>query len=250
YGLEMSNSRATLDGEACRAMVALRTGAVAEAKTWALSRGADIALVPLTTFIAAPEAQAMILAATQPDSPLTQSMIARLRDYAVTAHNVRVQIEVLALDALVLDARGSQAAALTALSAALELAEPSRFIRIFVDLGRRMASLLSQYPAGSPQAGYIQEILAAFVHEPQPRVGPVSEELIEPLSERELEVLALMGDRLSNKEIAAALTISPMTVKRHAVNIYQKLAVESRREAVSKAAKLGLLREGEAGHRG
>ena len=67
------------------------------------------------------------------------------------------------------------------------------------------------------------------------------DELIERLSERELEVLALLGERLSNKEIARELSISDTTVKRHTVNIYQKLAVGSRRDAVNRAAKLGLV---------
>jgi LuxR family maltose regulon positive regulatory protein len=242
YGLELGNGRVILDAEAFGAAVALRTGAIAEARTWALSRGASISLVPLTTFLAALESQAIVLAVAQPDSPLTDATLARLRDYADVAHNVRVQIEVFALEALVLDARGDRAAALTALAAALELAEPSRFIRIFVDLGRQMAALLGQLPTGGRQADYVQVILAAFVHEPAPHVPAAPAELIEPLSDRELEVLALLGNRLSNKEVAASLTISPMTVKRHAVNIYQKLAVGNRREAVLKAQKLGLLR--------
>ena len=66
-------------------------------------------------------------------------------------------------------------------------------------------------------------------------------ELIEPLTERELEVLALLAQRLSHKEIAQALFISPQTVKRHTNNIYQKLQVQRRREAVAKATRLGLL---------
>ena len=68
-------------------------------------------------------------------------------------------------------------------------------------------------------------------------------ELIEPLTEREREVLALLAQRLSNKEIAQALVISPQTVKRHAVNLYQKLQVSGRREAVANAIRLGLLKD-------
>jgi RNA polymerase sigma factor (sigma-70 family) len=66
-------------------------------------------------------------------------------------------------------------------------------------------------------------------------------EPIEPLTEREREVLALLAQRLSNKEIAQALVISPQTVKRHATNLYQKLQAGGRREAVAKATRLGLL---------
>ena len=84
----------------------------------------------------------------------------------------------------------------------------------------------------------IATLLAAFpaARDPAPALRQPS--LIEPLSERELEVLALLAQRLTNKEIALALSISPMTVKRHSSNIYQKLAVGGRREAVAKAAAL------------
>jgi ATP/maltotriose-dependent transcriptional regulator MalT len=66
-------------------------------------------------------------------------------------------------------------------------------------------------------------------------------ELVEPLTWRELDILELIAHRLSNKEIGAKLTISPLTVKRHSINIYQKLQVGGRREAVEKATDLGLL---------
>jgi LuxR family maltose regulon positive regulatory protein len=68
-------------------------------------------------------------------------------------------------------------------------------------------------------------------------------EPVEPLTERECQVLALLAQRLSNKEIAQALIISPQTVKRHAVNIYQKLQVSGRRAAVANAIRLGLLKD-------
>lgn len=66
-------------------------------------------------------------------------------------------------------------------------------------------------------------------------------ELVEPLTDRELEVLALLAKRLTNKEIGEALFIAPTTVKRHSTNIYQKLQARGRREAVAKATRLGLL---------
>ncbi len=135
-----------------------------------------------------------------------------------------------------------------------------------------MAALLRQLAARDETAEYVDSLLAAFGETPQPqpalRNAPVAPAalrdnkagdfntapaghkvgqngqagLIEPLSERELEVLALLNERLSNKEIAKELSISPMTVKRHTVNIYQKLSVGGRREAVAQAVELELIR--------
>ena len=125
---------------------------------------------------------------------------------------------------------------------AVALAEPGGVIRVFVDLGPRMAALLHQLAAQRVgPADFIATLLAAFpaARDPAPALRQPS--LIEPLSERELEVLALLAQRLTNKEIARVLSISPMTVKRHSSNIYQKLAVGGRREAVAKAAALGLV---------
>ena len=114
-------------------------------------------------------------------------------------------------------------------------------IRVFVDLGPKMAALLHQLAAQRAAPGFIARLLDAFPAARSPEPAPRQAGLIEPLSERELEVLALLAQRLSNKEIARELSISPMTVKRHTVNIYQKLLVSGRREAVAKAVALGIL---------
>jgi LuxR family maltose regulon positive regulatory protein len=159
----------------------------------------------------------------------------------VRTHNTRFLIETLALQALVYDARRERSAALEALKQAVALAEPGGVIRVFVDLGPKMAALLHVLATGRTPPGFVAKLLEAFpaARLPEPAVRQAS--LIEPLSDRELEVLGLLAERLSNKEIARELSISPMTVKRHTVNIYQKLLVQGRREAVARAIALGIL---------
>ena len=129
------------------------------------------------------------------------------------------------------------------------MAEPGGFIRLFVDLGPRMADLLKQLIKQNVAVGYIGQILAAF-REDERAVGPeVADQpiasprqpLVDPLTHRELDVLDLLAQRLSNKEIADKLFISAETVKGHLRNIYQKLEVKKRREAVEKAKNLGIL---------
>jgi LuxR family maltose regulon positive regulatory protein len=137
---------------------------------------------------------------------------------------------------------------LALLRQALELAQPGGYIRLFVDLGPQLAKLLTASQQTGGDLGYTDQILRAFAASAPaapPRETPVypmeHSELVEPLSERERDVLSLQAQRMTDKEIAKALTISPLTVKRHATNIYGKLQVSGRREAVAKAIRLGLL---------
>ncbi len=165
-------------------------------------------------------------------------VLQRLREYTEHSHNTRYLIEVLALEALFYDSQGDEAVALAKLEQSLALAEPGCFLRLYVDLGPGMKDLLSQLSGHPDLAEYIASIIEAF---PPSRLGR-NDQLIEPLTERELEILDLLAKRLSNKEIAQELGISPVTVKRHTINIYQKLNVGSRREAVVVAEAQGLLR--------
>ncbi|MCB0165665.1 MAG: response regulator transcription factor [Anaerolineae bacterium] len=126
------------------------------------------------------------------------------------------------------------------------MAQPSDFIRLFVDLGSPLAGLLAALKSKNrSQQQYIQRLLAAFDQEkplPVPTglvVGP--QPLIEALTNRELDVLELLAQRLSNKEIADSLYISPLTVKRHTTNIFGKLGVHNRRQAIVRAHALGLI---------
>jgi LuxR family maltose regulon positive regulatory protein len=248
YGLQTNNTRIMADAEAFRALLASRSGGLAEAHRWVTSQASQLSIVPMTAFYVAFASRATVLLAvrTQECQEEAAHLLARLYDMTQTTNNTRFLIETLALDAMLQDEQGNRAAALATFEQAIELAEPGGLIRVFVDLGPEIAVLLRQLAGQGAASEYVHKLLDAFDEAPEPRSAlrratTGESELIEPLSERELEVLALLGERLSNKEIASDLVISPMTVKRHTVNIYQKLGVGSRGEAVARAVELGLL---------
>jgi LuxR family maltose regulon positive regulatory protein len=162
-------------------------------------------------------------------------------------------IEILVLQALVCRVQGDSTGALTTLERALTLAEPEGYIRLFVDEGKPMAELLARMNASREGGGmkeYVYKLLAAFAEEQGSReIGekspllPLSSApmLVEPLSERELEVLGLIAAGLSNQEIAQKLVVALSTVKKHINNIYTKLGVKSRTQALVQARELKLL---------
>ena len=157
-------------------------------------------------------------------------------------------IEVLNLEALALQDNGDTAHAVTVLEKALSLAESGGFLRIFVDEGPRMARLLYEALSREITPDYIRKLLAAFP-ETEPAKAAVnqpkdsSDDWLEPLTDRELEVLQLIADGLSRQEIATRLVLSLNTVKTHARNIFSKLGVKNQMQAVGKARVLGLLKD-------
>jgi LuxR family maltose regulon positive regulatory protein len=128
---------------------------------------------------------------------------------------------------------------------ALALAEPGGFIRIFVDEGPPMVELLSEPAARRIMPDYTDKLLAVFeAEEPgseDKSFLPPAQPLIEPLSQRELEVLQLIAQGLSNREISERLFLALNTVKGHNRKIFGKLQVQRRTEAVARARELGLL---------
>jgi LuxR family maltose regulon positive regulatory protein len=143
-------------------------------------------------------------------------------------------------------ARGNPDEALVKLEQALILAEPGCFVRIFLDEGPPMARLLYAVLSREIAPDYVRLLLAAFPAEErgqtEPPISQAQEsDLIEPLSERELEVLQLIAQGLTNREIGDRLFLSLNTVKAHTRNIYGKLGVHSRMQAVSRARELDLL---------
>jgi LuxR family maltose regulon positive regulatory protein len=169
------------------------------------------------------------------------------------------RLKVMVLQAVVHHAHGEKDKAVQLLGEALALAEPGGFIRLFVDEGLPMARLLSEAAARGMMPDYISKLLAAFEAEEQPVLAglaaspgksedksylpPVSpaQPLIEPLSQRELKILQLIAQGLSNREISERLFLALSTVKGHNRNIFDKLQVQRRTEAVARARELGLL---------
>jgi LuxR family maltose regulon positive regulatory protein len=157
-------------------------------------------------------------------------------------------IEILVLQALAHEAQGESPSALVPLERALTLAEPEGFVRVFVDEGLPMAQLLSEAAARGIMPNYTARLLAVFEAEEQmsadeshlPPALP-AQSLIEPLSQRELEVLRLIAQGLSNREIGERLFLALDTVKGHNRRIFGKLLVQRRTEAVAKARSLNIL---------
>lgn len=152
-------------------------------------------------------------------------------------------VRIYGLRALAFQAKGDEKQALTSLRQALELAEPENRVATFVREGAAMEKLLRLARAKSIALEFVQRLLAAFEtrrkHKPEP--GSIIEALVEPLSERELEVLQNLNGPLSTPEIAEQLVVSTNTVRTHIKNIYGKLGVHGRSGAVRQARALGLL---------
>lgn len=239
--LETANSTFLPYVRAWQAEAALRSGHLAAASQWAKSLGPIPPLAPEPWFSSPALTLAKVwLAQNTPDYlRKADELLGQLQEHLEGIHNTRFLIEALALRATLEEARNKRSAALAALEAALRLAQPGGFIRVFVDLGPPMAVLLSRLRVDPNLAAYVGQVRSAF-SEP-PVAAPGQDDLLEPLTNRELEVLELLGDRLTNKEIAARLVITPGTVKGHTIQIYSKLHVNGRRQAVEKAIALGML---------
>ena len=160
-------------------------------------------------------------------------LLASCQQFAEETTSVWLLIQVWALRALLFQSQGQKEAAFVAGERAVSLAEPGGYLRLFVELGPEMADLLAQLAARGVAPAYINRILAVFRAE-----QPLSKDI---LTNRELEILALLQKGLSDKEIAEKLVVSVLTVKKHNRHIYQKLGVNGRRQAAAKAKTLNLL---------
>jgi len=155
------------------------------------------------------------------------------------------EIEILVLQALAHQVQDDTSSALISLERAFTLADPEGYVRVFVDEGMPMAHLLSAAAAQGIMPDYTGKLLAVFETEKQESEGknyrPPAQPLIEPLSQRELEVLQLMALGLSNREISERLFLALSTVKGHNRRIFGKLGVQRRTEAVARGRELSLL---------
>jgi len=228
---------------ALQAELALMQGHISVANQWAEKLDPIPPLVPMVWFLAPHLTLAKVWLAQKTPTSQTKAaeLIKHLQEYLEGTHNTRFLIETYATKALLEHAIGNQQNALDALERALRLAQPGGFIRLFVDLGQQMADLLSLLHGDQGLHAYVNQIRSAFPESRHRTASFSQRKLPEPLTNRELEILALLAERKTNKEIALQLGITPGTVRQHSYNLYQKLEVGNRREAVARAVDLGLL---------
>ncbi len=238
-------------GAAGRAQLELAQGNVAAAIRWADSSGLsaedeDLSYLREGEYLALGRVR-MAQGRDDPATPLLQDVLClldRLLQNAEAKARLNSVLHILVLRALALEVQGDQTSALSTLEHALVLAEPEGYIRLFVDEGAPMRALLRQTHARSRVPGYVATLLAAFGEQhasdlplASARPGP----LAEPLTKREREVLRLLLEGASNREIARRLVLSVNTVKRHVYNLCGKLGVQSRTQAIARARSLHLV---------
>jgi LuxR family transcriptional regulator, maltose regulon positive regulatory protein len=227
---------------AWKARVWIAQGSGGEALGWAREQGlsADDDLNYLREFEHITLARMLLAQRAEPDVHQAARLLERLLLAAEEGERTGRVIEILVLQALAHQRLGDIPAALACLERAVTLAEPEGYVRVFVDEGPPAASLLKALAKQGTAGNYVRRLLAAVSETGHD--SPIKQALIEPLSERELDVLRLLGTELDGPAIARELMVSLNTMRTHTKNIYAKLAVTSRRAAVRRAAELGLLR--------
>ena len=230
---------------ALRAQVWVAQGRLGEALDWARERGLSVEddvsyLHEFEHLIFA----RVLLASHRTERPAGSIrevilLVERLLRGAEEGARTGSLLEILVVQALAQQTQGDIPGALAPLQRALTLAEPEGYVRTFVDEGPAMASLLRAAAKQGMARSYIGSLLAAF--DTTGDRGQVKQGLIEPLSERELDVLRLLRTDLDGPDIARELVVSLHTVRSHTKNIYAKLGVNNRRAAVRRARELDLL---------
>jgi LuxR family maltose regulon positive regulatory protein len=189
----------------------------------------------------------LLIAQNKPNQAV--ALLSHLEETARSAGRMGRVIEILLLQALAMREMGDSEHAILALTKCLTLTEPEGYVRIFLDEGRPMQMLLAQWLAHAGAGSlrdYAIRLLSHFDAEPHTTAAPQGKaspagDLVEPISQRELEVLHLMALGRTNQEIAQQLVVALGTVKAHAASIYRKLDVANRTEAVARARQLGIL---------
>ena len=254
YMLEIGNTTLLEICMAFQAELALRQGRIAEADFWARNYNPE-PLIPAARFYTPQLTLARILLAkgTADSQKKAHKLLSRLHDFFISIHSTNVLIDILILQALLHNARGDESEAVKKLMEAITLAKPGSFIRPFLDVGPKVADLLYHLVKQDPDQKYAEQILDAFSIEAtgmgldasddlnRHRLSLSNRALVGPLTDREIEILLILAKGLSNNKIADRLLISPETVKRHLYNIYQKLKVKNRHEAIVQAKSLRIL---------
>jgi LuxR family maltose regulon positive regulatory protein len=236
---------------ALKARVWLKQGKLAEAQGWAREQGltVDDDIHYMREFEHITLARVLIAGgkSDREAGSLDEAtrLLGRLLQAAETGGRLGSAIQILLLLALALQAQDNLPHALAVLERALALAEPEGYVSIFVDEGEAMRLLIEKLSSNQdhPRSGYADKLLAAFT---QPVAAPKSaakqqkSDMIEPLSERELEVLKLLRSELSGPEIAQQLIVSLNTLRTHTKNIFSKLGVNNRRAAIRRAKEFDL----------
>ncbi len=230
---------------AVRARLWIAHGKLAEAGSWAREHGITTAdeLSYLHEFEHATLAR-LLLAQGRRDASdraigAVIELAERLLSGAEAGRRNGSTIDILVVQALGRHALHEPTGALSLLARAVALAEPEGYVRVFLDEGAPMVGLLKLAASQRNASAYVRRLLAAA----GVATGrlPADQSLVEPLSERELEVLRLLASDLDGPGIARELTVSLNTIRTHTKNVYAKLGVNSRRAAVSRAAELSLL---------
>ncbi len=235
-----------IQGAAVRAQFELAQGNVTAAIRWADTSGLSAEDEDLRY---PREGEYLVLARVRiaqahddPATPFLQDtlrLLDRLLQDAEAKARMNSVLEILVLRALALEAQGNRTSALSTLERALVLAAPEDYIRLFVDEGAPMLALLHLAHTRSSVPGYVATLLRVF-GEQQTQLSPRPGPLAEPLTERERDVLRLLLEGASNREIARRLVLSVNTVKRHVYNLCGKLGVQSRTQAIIRARALNL----------
>lgn len=229
---------ATIAMNALQLRIWLQTGALHLAERWMQSSGLSLLDEP-TSFHGLEYCALCRLAIAQGQLDPAFVMLDKLLQQSLADHRTTWVIEILLLKAVALHMQGKRPQALGALTDALQWAKPEGFIRSFIDEGDAVADLLRQAAIKGIEVAYVTQLLEAFQEE-MPNAD-LEQPLVEPLSKRELELVQLVAEGLTNQQIADQLVISLATTKKHMSNILGKLAAANRTEAVGRARELNLI---------
>ncbi|MFO7583807.1 MAG: LuxR C-terminal-related transcriptional regulator [Anaerolineales bacterium] len=232
--------------EARQARVYIKQGRLDKAEAWARERG--LSLDDEAAYLA--EYELLTLARLRLDHPRALDLLERLLALAESQNRMGSVLEILLTQALAYRAQGNHPQTLTALGRALTLAAPQGYLRTFIDEGEQMRLLIVDFRlkianSTHPLFGYVNKLLETFLPAAeviaQSNIVNLKSEIFEPLTEREMEVLRLVAQGLSNTEISQWLYLALSTVKGHNRRIFDKLQARNRTEAVARARELGLL---------